>query len=80
MVAMEFVASRDTKEPAPHLVTRVLRRAMEGGVLLLRAGIYGNVIRVLTPLVITDAQLLEAVEVIERAVAEAHHPLPEEAS
>jgi 4-aminobutyrate aminotransferase/(S)-3-amino-2-methylpropionate transaminase len=80
MVAMEFVSDRDTKEPAPHLVTRVLRRAMEGGVLLLRAGIYGNVIRVLTPFVITDAQVEEAVEVIERAVAEVDRPLPEEAS
>lgn len=77
MVAMEFVRDRRTKEPAPDLVTRILRRALEGGVLLLRAGVYGNVIRVLVPFVITDAQLEEALRVIRRAVREATS-LPEE--
>ncbi|MDR5709413.1 MAG: 4-aminobutyrate--2-oxoglutarate transaminase [Armatimonadota bacterium] len=79
MVAMELVGDPRTKEPAPHLVTRVIHRAREQGVLLLRAGIYGNVIRVLVPLMIPETQLLEAMERIARAVEEVGRPLPEEA-
>ncbi|MDR7444437.1 MAG: 4-aminobutyrate--2-oxoglutarate transaminase, partial [Armatimonadota bacterium] len=67
MVAMEFVEDPRTKEPAPHLVTRVIARARERGVLLLRAGIHGNVVRILVPLVIRDDQLSEALEGIARA-------------
>ncbi|MDR5697404.1 MAG: 4-aminobutyrate--2-oxoglutarate transaminase [Armatimonadota bacterium] len=70
MVAMEFVLDRDTRTPAPAHAQSVIRRAMHDGVLLLKAGIYGNVIRILAPLVITDNQLHEALDVIHRAVAE----------
>ena len=41
------------------------------GVLLLKAGLYGNCIRVLCPLVITDEQLAEALGAWEEAIAEA---------
>jgi len=78
MVAMEFVEDRRTKKPAPNLVTRVISRARERGVLLLRAGIHGNVVRILVPLVIRDDQLSEALEGIARAVEEVDRPLPEE--
>ena len=43
---------------------------MTRGVLLLRAGIYSNVIRILTPLVISDAQLDQALGVLEETVME----------
>jgi 4-aminobutyrate aminotransferase/(S)-3-amino-2-methylpropionate transaminase len=78
MVAMEFVEDRRTKKPAPNLVTRVISRARERGVLLLRAGIHGNVVRILVPLVIRDDHLSEALEGIARAVEEVDRPLPEE--
>jgi len=41
---------------------------MQRGLLLLRAGVYGNTIRVLTPLVLTDAELDEALSVWEDAL------------
>jgi 4-aminobutyrate aminotransferase/(S)-3-amino-2-methylpropionate transaminase len=76
MVAMEFVRDRACKTPAPGHTRYVIRRAMEEGVLLLKAGVYGNVIRTLAPLVITDEQLADALDVIHRAVAGAReHPL-----
>jgi len=70
MVALELVRDRATKEPAARETAEVIRRAMTRGVLLLRAGIYSNVIRILTPLVISDAQLDQALGVLEECVLE----------
>ena len=69
MLAIELVEDRATKQPAPKLVQAVIDAAMQRGLLLLKAGIHGNVIRVLTPLVITDAELDEALAVWEDALA-----------
>jgi 4-aminobutyrate aminotransferase/(S)-3-amino-2-methylpropionate transaminase len=69
MLAIELVEDRVTKQPAPKLVQAVIDAAVERGLLLLKAGVHGNVIRVLTPLVITDAELDEALAVWEDALA-----------
>ncbi len=69
MLAIELVHDRETKAPAPDLASEVVRAAAERGLLLLKAGIYSNVIRVLVPLVIDDAQLDEALDVWEEALA-----------
>lgn len=69
MLALELVEDRATKQPAPKLVQAVIDAAMERGLLLLKAGVHGNAIRVLTPLVITDAELDEALAVWEDALA-----------
>jgi len=70
MVAIELVRDRATKEPAAREAAEIIRRAMHRGVILLRAGTYNNVIRILTPLVITDEQLDEALTVLEESVIE----------
>ena len=49
MLAIELVEDRATKQPAPKLVQAVIDAAMQRGLLLLKAGMHGNVIRVLTP-------------------------------
>jgi len=69
MLAIEFVTDRATKEPAAELARAVVRAAAERGLLLLTAGIYSNCIRVLVPLVVTDAELDEALGVWEAAPA-----------
>ncbi len=71
MLAIELVKSRETKEPAPELATRVIEESLQRGLLLLKAGLYGNCVRVLAPLVITDDELDEALEVWEEALAAA---------
>jgi 4-aminobutyrate aminotransferase/(S)-3-amino-2-methylpropionate transaminase len=68
MLAIELVADRATKEPAAELVNEVLEEAAAHGLLLLKAGVYGNSIRVLCPLVITDAEVEEALSVWEAAL------------
>jgi 4-aminobutyrate aminotransferase / (S)-3-amino-2-methylpropionate transaminase / 5-aminovalerate transaminase len=68
MLAIELVRDGKTKEPDADSATAVVEAAAERGVLLLKSGIYGNCIRVLTPLVITDAELDEALGVWEQAL------------
>ena len=68
MLALEFVADRATKEPAPALASRVADEAFARGLLLLTCGVHGNCIRVLVPLVVTDAELDEALGVWEEAL------------
>jgi 4-aminobutyrate aminotransferase len=71
MLAIEFVSDPLTKHPAPELAGAVVTAALERGLLLLTCGIYGNCIRVLVPLVVTDAELEEALGVWEEALAAA---------
>ena len=68
MLAIELVRDRTTKEPAPELATAVVEAALERGLLLMKSGIYGNCIRVLLPLVITDPELDEALAVWDAAL------------
>ena len=68
MLAVEYVADRVTKEPAPAIASRVAEEAAARGLLLLKAGIHSNCNRVLCPLVITDAELDEALDVWEESL------------
>jgi len=71
MRALELVKDRSTKEPDKDLTDRVIRTAYENGLVLVGAGTYGNVIRTLMPLVITDDELSEGLDVLENALATA---------
>ena len=70
MLALELVAGRETRAPAPALAHAVARSALGRGLLLLTCGVYSNCIRVLVPLVIGDAELDEALDVWEEALAD----------
>jgi 4-aminobutyrate aminotransferase/(S)-3-amino-2-methylpropionate transaminase len=67
MLAVELVQDED-KVPATELASRVVAEAMARGLLLLKAGVAGNCIRVLVPLVISDGELEEALDVWEAAL------------
>jgi len=68
MLAIELVEDRATMRPAAALATAVVEHAAQRGLLLLKAGIYSNCIRVLCPLTLTDEQLDEALSVWEEAL------------
>jgi 4-aminobutyrate aminotransferase/(S)-3-amino-2-methylpropionate transaminase len=68
MLAIELVSDRETKAPASELATAVVEAALDRGLLLLKSGIYANCIRVLLPLVISDAELDEALGVWDEAL------------
>jgi 4-aminobutyrate aminotransferase/(S)-3-amino-2-methylpropionate transaminase len=69
MRAMELVRSSETREPAKTETEQVLRHSYEHGLILLSAGTYGNVVRLLVPLVVTDEQFNEGLNVLEGALA-----------
>jgi 4-aminobutyrate aminotransferase/(S)-3-amino-2-methylpropionate transaminase len=71
MMALELVEDRVTKQPAAALAQAVIEAARQRGLLLLKAGVHGNAIRVLCPLVLTDAELDEALGAWEDALAAA---------
>jgi 4-aminobutyrate aminotransferase/(S)-3-amino-2-methylpropionate transaminase len=68
MLALELVADPVDKTPAPELASAVVEAALNRGLLLITCGVYGNCIRVLVPLVVTDAELDEALGVWEEAL------------
>ena len=69
MLAIELVRDPATKEPAADDASAVIEETFRNGLLLIKSGTDGNCIRVLTPLVITDAELDEALGVWEDALA-----------
>jgi 4-aminobutyrate aminotransferase / (S)-3-amino-2-methylpropionate transaminase / 5-aminovalerate transaminase len=69
MLAIELVNDPDTKSPAPELTASVIEEALQRGLVLLKAGVYGNCIRLLCPLTISDAELDEGLGVWEEALA-----------
>lgn len=70
MLAVELVQDAGTKEPAPELATAILEKARQQGLLLLKAGLYNNVIRVLVPLVATPRDIEEALAILEQVLAD----------
>src|SRR4051812_17030305 len=62
MTALELVTDPETKEPATDIASRVVEEAAQRGLLMIKSGVYGNCIRVLVPLVVTDAELDEGLE------------------
>jgi 4-aminobutyrate aminotransferase/(S)-3-amino-2-methylpropionate transaminase len=71
MVALELVEDPVTKRPAAGLASRVVEEAFARGLLLLKAGVAQNCIRVLVPLVVADGELAEALDVWEEAFSAA---------
>jgi 4-aminobutyrate aminotransferase/(S)-3-amino-2-methylpropionate transaminase len=69
MQALELVRSKATRAPADTETTRVSQYCYEHGLVTITAGSYSNVIRLLVPLVITDAQMGEGMDVLEAALA-----------
>jgi 4-aminobutyrate aminotransferase/(S)-3-amino-2-methylpropionate transaminase len=69
MTAIELVADRHTKEPLDgDTGTKVIRRSLENGVVILKAGTYDNVIRLLPPLTIDESLLDEGLGVLDDAL------------
>jgi 4-aminobutyrate aminotransferase/(S)-3-amino-2-methylpropionate transaminase len=70
MRAFELVKDRYTKEPAGEETRAVLAACHRRGLVIISAGTFGNVIRMLVPLVATDGQIEEGLHVLEQALTE----------
>jgi 4-aminobutyrate aminotransferase / (S)-3-amino-2-methylpropionate transaminase / 5-aminovalerate transaminase len=69
MLAIELVSDPASRTPAPELAHAIADAALQHGLVLITCGVYGNCIRVLVPLVVTDAELDEALGAWEEALA-----------
>lgn len=80
MVGIELVRDRDSRQPAKPETEDVIRLAAERGVLLIAAGTFGNVLRFLVPLVVSDDELDEGLDVMSQCLARvaAASPLPQQ--
>lgn len=71
MMAIELSYGRDPDRPAKDVAQAAVTKCREQGVLVITAGPEGNVIRLLPPVVISDAELDRGLDVLEQAVADA---------
>jgi 4-aminobutyrate aminotransferase / (S)-3-amino-2-methylpropionate transaminase / 5-aminovalerate transaminase len=69
MLAIELVEDPDTRAPAPELAGAVIDEALQRGLLLLKAGVHGNCIRVLCPLTTSESELDDGLRAWEDALA-----------
>jgi 4-aminobutyrate aminotransferase/(S)-3-amino-2-methylpropionate transaminase len=69
MVAMELVEDRASKAPAKRATSRIIEECYRQGVIVLKAGTFDNVIRLLPPLTIDKGLLAEGLDIIEKSMA-----------
>ena len=68
MIGLEFVKNTKTKEPNGALVTALVQECAQHGLMIENAGRWGQVVRFLAPLVITDEQLEKGLDLFEMAL------------
>jgi 4-aminobutyrate aminotransferase len=71
MIGIELVKDRATKEPAAPEAAHIVSLARERGLMLMGAGIYSNVVRILVPLVVTDEDLQAGLDILDGCLSAA---------
>ena len=71
MLAVELVAGRESRQPDGDLAKRTVELARERGLMLLSCGMYGNVLRLLPPLIEADEEIEEGLSILEGALVDA---------
>jgi len=69
MQALELVEDPKTRVPAPARAAKLLEKAREEGLLLGKGGLYGNVIRISPPMLLSASDVDEAIDKLDRALA-----------
>ena len=70
MLGIELVKDPKTQEPDPEAVDQVRKVCQEQGLILISCGTYGNVLRFIPPLVVTESQMRQALRTLEGAFAQ----------
>lgn len=68
MIGIEFVKNRDPRQPDSELCSQIVEACAQRGLILLSAGTYKNVIRILSPLVITEGQLSQGLDILTEEI------------
>ena len=67
MQALELVKDRQTKEPASQELMQLMERSKENGLLIGKGGLWGNVVRLSPPLNASQADVDEAVRILDKS-------------
>ena len=70
IIGVELVSDRETREPASLQTHRLVYRCFELGLLVIYAGLHGNVVEILPPLTIEEAEVDEGLAILEQALAD----------
>jgi 4-aminobutyrate aminotransferase/(S)-3-amino-2-methylpropionate transaminase len=71
MIGFEFVKNNDPRQPDAELCSQVVKGCSDNGLIMLSAGTHKNIIRILSPLVITEAQLDRGMTILENEIKKA---------
>jgi len=71
MVAIEFVINGDPTQPNSEICHQIVKGCAENGLVILSAGTHKNILRILSPLVITDKQLEKGLSILEAEIKKA---------
>jgi 4-aminobutyrate aminotransferase/(S)-3-amino-2-methylpropionate transaminase len=71
MIAIEFVKNGDPRQPNSEICPQIVKGCAANGLIVLSAGTYKNVLRILSPLVITDEQLEKGLSILETEIKKA---------
>jgi 4-aminobutyrate aminotransferase/(S)-3-amino-2-methylpropionate transaminase len=77
MIGIELVVDERTKEPHRVATEAAIQRCHSNGVLVVKAGTYDNVVRLLAPLVISDEELHEGLDILTEALEWANRGMPD---
>jgi 4-aminobutyrate aminotransferase/(S)-3-amino-2-methylpropionate transaminase len=71
MIAIEFVNNGDPRDPNSNICPQIVKGCADNGLIILSAGTFKNVIRILSPIVITDEQLDKGLTILENQIKKA---------
>ena len=71
MVAIEFVKNNDPRQPNGEICSKILKGCTDQGLVLITAGTFKNVIRILSPIVISDEQLMKGLNILSNEIKKA---------
>ncbi|HSM62551.1 MAG TPA: aspartate aminotransferase family protein [Gillisia sp.] len=71
MIAIEFVKNNDPSQPDAEICSEIVKGCSENGLILLSAGTHKNIIRILSPLVITPEHLDKGMSILENEIKKA---------
>jgi 4-aminobutyrate aminotransferase/(S)-3-amino-2-methylpropionate transaminase len=71
MIGVEFVKNGDPRQPDGEICHKILHACAEQGLIIISAGTFKNVIRILSPLVITDEQLQKGLDILTEEIKNA---------
>lgn len=71
MIGMEFVKDNDPRQPDADLCSKIVQGCSDNGLIVISAGTHKNIIRILSPLVITTEQLDQGMTILENEIKKA---------